>query len=395
MTVKRKVLVSIIVPVYNIAPYIGECIESIQRQTYVDIEIIIVDDGSTDGSGELCKRFAAADNRIRLIHQRNQGVVTARGRGVEEASGEYISFIDGDDWIEPDMIEELVNEIGEADLITSGIFRQFTPKWIGPSYDGFPEGCYTGEAEISAILERMIYDADTKKLQSFTPSGFNKLYRSDLLKPIYRQIPTDIAFAEDFAFVYKYLLNCRSVVILHKCFYHYRYREESAVHGVNSHMLIDINKVYLFLQKEFQNHKLGEQLLYQLQKWVSFSCCKALNEHMGFNSRIHIPEFIADLSGLENKRLIVYGAGGAGKDTYTQLKSFGYTVVLWVDRDYRLYQSKGLPVVSPEEIPNQEYDLIFVAVGDQLIAEEIRKDLLKAGVPKTKLLWKKPIGIYI
>ncbi len=126
-------------------------------------------------------------------------------------------------------------------------------------------------------------------------------------------VDPDITYAEDAVFLYKYLLKCHSIVIYHKCFYHYRYREDSIVHAPNRHILMDINKAYLSLEKEFRNHPMEECLLYQLQKWVSFVSCKAVSEHMGFDSRIRIPEFMADLSGLEHKRLIVYGAGSLGK----------------------------------------------------------------------------------
>lgn len=394
MNIWEEPLVSIVVPVYNIAPYIGECIGSIQKQTYSNLEILVVDDGSTDGSGEICARLASRDKRIHLIRQKNAGVVTARGRGIEKASGTYIAFVDGDDWIEPDMIEGLVNRIEDMDLVTSGVYRQLTPERIVKRCDRFPEGQYRGESAISTILYRMLYDFDREELQPLTPWCYNKLYISELVKQVYKEVAADITYGEDAVFLYKYLLKCSSIAITHRCFYHYRYREESAIHAANNHMLIDINKVYLSLEKDFRNHKLGEQLLYQLQKWVSFVSCKAINEHMGFDNRVHIPEFTADLSGLENKRLIVYGAGSAGKDAYAQLKSLGHTVVFWADKDYRFYQNKGLSVGAPDEICRQDYDLIYIAVNEKTLAERITEDLLKKGIPKTKIFWRKPMRIY-
>lgn len=394
MKSREGTVVSVIVPVYNIVPYVKECIESIQKQTYSNIEIIVVDDGSEDGSGKLCDQLAAGDERIQVIHQKNAGVVSARGRGIERASGKYIAFVDGDDWIEPDMLEELAGRIGDAELITSGVYRQFSPERIVERYDRFEEGEYGGEAGISTILNRMLYDFDKEELQPFTPWCYNKLYISELVKQVHKEVAADITYGEDTVFLCKYMLKCSSIVITHRCFYHYRYREESAIHAVNPHMLIDINKVYLSLEKDFRNHGLGEQLLCQLQKWVSFAACKALNEHMGFDGRIYIPEFMADLSNLKNKRIILYGAGSAGKDTYSQMKSFGYTVVLWADRDYRFYQSKGFPVVSPEEICRQDYDLLYIAVNEKALAEKITEDLLQKGIPRAKMLWRKPVRIY-
>lgn len=104
---QRAPLISIIVPVYQVKEYIGECVESLLAQTYEDLEIILVDDGSTDGSGEICDRYAAGDDRIRVVHQENQGPSAARNAGLDCAGGEYIAFVDSDDVVTPDFIEIL------------------------------------------------------------------------------------------------------------------------------------------------------------------------------------------------------------------------------------------------------------------------------------------------
>ena len=95
-------MVSVIVPVYNISGYLERCLQSILSQTYVDLEIILVDDGSEDSSGQICDQYAEIDNRIRVIHKKNGGLVSARKAGVSAASGDYVVWVDGDDWIEPD-----------------------------------------------------------------------------------------------------------------------------------------------------------------------------------------------------------------------------------------------------------------------------------------------------
>lgn len=392
---RKSPLISIIIPVYNLFCYIEECITSIQKQTYDNIEIIIVDDGSTDNSGDLCEKIAEKDERIQVIKQENMGVVAARGAGIEASSGEYISFVDGDDWIEPDMIETMVNLMNNGvDMVSAGFYRQFTPNRIIKINDRFSEGLYTEEKQIRAILGKVLYDQESETFHLLAPSCWNKLFRADLVKKIYREIATEIIYAEDVIFFYKYLIRCQSLAITYKYLYHYRYRGSSAVHTVNTHMLMDINKVYLALKKDFQGHVLGKQLLYQLEKWVSFISCKALSEHMGFDSRIHIPEFIADLSDLKGKRLILYGAGSAGKDTYFQLNKFGYQILLWVDKDYKYYRSSGLPVVSPDEILVQEYDVIFIAVQDNILAEKIKSELLRKGILEGKLVWRKPVRVF-
>ena len=104
---QKQPFVSVIVPSYNIEDYIGECIESIMEQTYCDWELILVDDGSNDRTGDICNEYAGKDNRIKVIHKENGGLVSARKSGLERATGEYIFYLDGDDWIKPDALEVL------------------------------------------------------------------------------------------------------------------------------------------------------------------------------------------------------------------------------------------------------------------------------------------------
>lgn len=110
-------MVSIIIPVYNVEQYLPECLSSILCQTYKDIEIILVNDGSTDRSGELCRAAAESDNRVVLIEQKNAGLSAARNAGLDRASGEYIMFVDSDDYVSPYMVETMLKSIEDADMV--------------------------------------------------------------------------------------------------------------------------------------------------------------------------------------------------------------------------------------------------------------------------------------
>lgn len=386
--------VSIIVPIYNLALYIEECVESLQRQTYCNIEIILIDDGSTDGSGELCEELALQDSRIRVIRQENRGVVAARNRGIDIATGKYTAFVDGDDWVDPDMIETLIEEIGEADLVTAKVFREISPnRWI-EEYDKFSEGLYSGETEIHEILKKMVYDSKRNYAQPFIPGMCNKLFLSSLVKKICKEMDMGITYEEDAVFTYKYLLQCHSIVVTHQGFYHYRYREGSAMHSVNDNVLTNINKVYLTLEADFKKHKLKDCLIFQLQKWITHLTCKAINDFMGFDRKASIPEYIADLSYLEDKKIILYGAGKVGQDTYIQMSNYDYHIVLWTDKNYKFYQEKGMSVFSPDEISNAEYDLLYIAVSDEDLASKIRKELIGRGISEERLLWRKAMRVF-
>ena len=109
-------LISVIVPVYNVESYVAECIESIQNQTYMNLEIILVDDGSKDMSGDICDQYAAYDERIKVIHQENGGLSAARNTGIEAANGDYISFVDSDDYIRLTLFEDMLQLLKEYDL---------------------------------------------------------------------------------------------------------------------------------------------------------------------------------------------------------------------------------------------------------------------------------------
>ena len=114
--------VTVIVPIYNVAEYLEKCLSSISGQTYKNLQIILVDDGSTDDSGRICDRYQEQDARIIVIHKTNEGLVKARKTGIFNATGKYICYVDGDDWIESDMIECFIKDLErtEADLIVSG-----------------------------------------------------------------------------------------------------------------------------------------------------------------------------------------------------------------------------------------------------------------------------------
>lgn len=122
-----NIMVSIIVPIYLVKQYLPKCIESIINQTYRDIEIILVDDGSPDNCGKICDVYARKDKRIKVFQKRNGGISDARNFGIIKASGEYIGFVDGDDWIEPNMYEELLKVAiaNKADIVNCGVFLEY------------------------------------------------------------------------------------------------------------------------------------------------------------------------------------------------------------------------------------------------------------------------------
>lgn len=380
--------ISIVIPVYNTKPYLKACFQSVLKQTCENIEILIVDDGSTDGSDEVCKIFAAEDERIIYIRQENRGLIGARRTGVEHASGEFLMFVDSDDWIDEGMAAFLAEEIQDADIdmVTSGVYYETRPGMVTEYTDQYAEGEYGG-VQKESLLKTMLYDMGSDTLQRLTPWIWNKLYRTEIARQVYRKLDTDNAFAEDGVFLYNYLMISGAVKICHQCFYHYRYRTDSMFHGGNPNMLSDINKAYLALLPGFSRHPLKDSLLLQLQRWISVTAVMAVNGGMGFSQQVQIPEFILDTDGLRGKRIVLYGAGKAGKDYFRQLTKMGYEVVLWVDSNDSFEEI----VRRPQEIVSVEYDIILIAVSRPEYADSIRQSLQRLGIGKEKMMWRQPV----
>lgn len=209
-------LISIIVPVYNVENYIKECINSIINQSYKNIEIILVDDGSTDNSGSLCEEFSLIDSRIVTLHKENGGLSDARNYGIKHSNGEYIMFVDSDDIIEKDIVKVLYNMIQEdkaIDISVCGLKRfndGLSPKFVA--------------RDKYSILDREESLKEFLYQKKISTSSCGKLYR--------RSVMEDIFFIknqrfEDNEFLFKVLLNVNQVYVTESELYAYRFRQNS------------------------------------------------------------------------------------------------------------------------------------------------------------------------
>lgn len=380
-----ETLVSVVVPVYNIAPYIDECVSSICSQTYSDLEIILVDDGSTDESGEICSKWALKDKRIQVIHQSNQGVVTARKNGILSATGEYITFIDGDDWIEADMFEYMVTNIGNADMISTGVYVGCYPDSEKVNYDRFDEGVYSRGDRMDGILKKMMYNPEDGSVNAMTSWMWNKMYRRDLVLETYPGVDAKMKFAEDLAFNLMFLLKCQSIVIKHGCFYHYRYRGESAAHGKNYYRLEELSRVYNLVRPILETVDKKYDLMYQFQKWVLFEICFSVNELLGFDQRIYLPRYFLESSQLCEKKIVLYGAGVVGQDCFRQLSLLGANIVCWVDKGYERFQDTKYKICSPETILQIDFDIVLICIEGREIQTQVKEELVASGVDENKI----------
>ena len=216
-------MISVIVPVYNCGGYLPRCVASLQQQTYQDLQIILVDDGSTDGTAALCDELAAADSRIVVLHRPNGGVSSARNAGLLAAAGEYIAFADADDYVNPDHIMNLYNamqthssDVSICSSLTEGEDK-CTPPAVGDG-NGYHEVCYDHD---SAVCELLAGGA---------VGGYvwNKLYRRELLEG--QTFESGIKILEDLLFNYSVFQQVKTAVFVNAKSYHYIQRGQSAMH---------------------------------------------------------------------------------------------------------------------------------------------------------------------
>lgn len=383
-------LLSVIIPLYNIEKYLAQCIQSVINQTYKFLEIILVDDGSTDSSGEICDKYALVDKRIKVIHIKNGGPVAARKVGLMHATGYFTTFVDGDDWIEPDMYSYLIAELkkNDVEVVTSGFIKECKDS-SSTVYDGLDEGIYLKQ---SGILCRNLIYIDSFTSNGITTSLWNKVFLTRFIQKYFNTIDTNLCYGEDAACVYSYLPYAESVQVVHKAFYHYRFREDSIMHVHNERILLQLGLLYLHLLSYFQDHDYSKELKRQLSIFIMQETFKGLNYFMGISEDIKIPLYVLPSKVFHNgKRIVLYGAGMVGQ-AYQKLLSVSeeLELVLWVDKIAKHYQEQGFPVEKIENILDTEYDVILLAISDAEMAETIRKDLIGLGISEHKIIWEEP-----
>lgn len=237
--------ISIIIPIYNSERTLRRCINSVIRQTYDNVEILLIDDGSTDSSAAICDSYKKMDERIRVIHKKNGGVSDARNVGVSNASGIYISFVDSDDFVEPTYIEQLYNISKEQHCDLS------VCNYIDDSNNTKQENTVTVYRDLDEKINSLITN---KNIENYL---WNKLFIAKLFKGIVFQQYTVM---EDYDIMYKLFEKANGVAVTDQILYHYTQREASLTHQVDSNIVIDSikirNKRYIYLSRRISNSRI-------------------------------------------------------------------------------------------------------------------------------------------
>lgn len=432
------VAVSVIIPVYNAGRYLQQCLDSIRNQTLKNIEIICVNDGSTDDSLSILQSAAQIDDRIIVVSQENSTAGAARNRGLEIATGKYLSFLDADDFFEENMLENAYQSAEEnnADIV---VFRS---NRYDEGVGDYTDSNWTVKEEY--LPQKKVFShRNVQNLFGCIMSwAWDKLFDADFIKQneLYFQSQPCI---NDLFFVYSALAKAQRIYFLNEILIHKRVNNPEAITTNYSksgnwccfyNALKALRKqlivwnIYGELRRDFVNYSL-HYTLWNLDKFINVEVYKDFyntvkNEWLENLDILSCPkEFFYNSEDFEQlcdikrsqfdeykwsrrlkqkdgsflfpfelvekgSNIILYGAGVVGITYYRQVTYCNYcNIVAWVDKNY---ESKGTQVVAPKDMNKYIFDYVIIAINDGLVAQRICEKLETIGIAKEKLIWKKP-----
>ena len=268
----KKKLISVIIPIYNTEQYLKECLDSVCSQSYKDIEIICINDGSTDNSEEIMRDYAKKDSRIKILSQHNQGISISRNNGIERAQGEYIFFLDSDDTIEPNAIETLYKRAHQtqADIVICNLNKVTPSDENKEKYQIWKRIDSKGKIHIQEDMPLTFDTQDISEYIFITESyAWNKLYKTEFIKKHNIKFMPEIIY-EDIVYFTDILLANPQMSYCNQALYNYKLRDDSLCHKTDKKQL-NIIKVFEILENKLSGFKEEKKIrnnLYHMKKYL-------------------------------------------------------------------------------------------------------------------------------
>lgn len=259
----EKYKISLIVTVYNKEVYLKRCVDSLLHQIYQNLEIILIDDGSTDQSGKICDKYEQENGTVRVIHKENGGLVSAWKCGVRESTGEYLCFIDSDDWTDMQMVSEMADYLtgSKKEIISSDYVIERAGGNPRKVYQELPPGEYT-QKELDSVL----YTILGQEKRPVCLSRCMKLISRELIVQNMKYSDPAIRMGEDVTIMFPALIDCERLVIMdHKIYYHYFYEDASMVHSYDPGLYRNIQQLYEIIDRVL-NDKFSGTIQEEMQK---------------------------------------------------------------------------------------------------------------------------------
>ena len=379
-------LISVVVPIYMIDRYVGICIESLLNQTYKNLEIILVDDGSKDRCSEICDLYALKDARIKVIHKENGGLVSARKAGVLAATGRYIGFVDGDDWVGQGFYQSLYNSIcqNDCDVAIAGFSRDLFNQ-TKSIYNTVPSGYYEGEA-LEQVFKEMISYGEFYR-HGVSTYHWNKLFKREIVLKHQLKISDDVSIGEDAVVVYATLLDCKRICITDNTAYHYRQREDSMLKSSVDFEkeMIRVRALYQNLSDSVKDHPMEFGLQKQVDDFITGIFIIRSGGFLATEDE-QLKNFPFGKT-IRGKKIVIYGGGTFGQQLMKRFsKEKSCKIVAWLDEDYWEYRRCCLNVDPVDTVSNIDYDYVIVASLDKGYVSSVVQKLKDYGVPENKIV---------
>lgn len=384
----REKLLSVIVPAYNARKYIEDCVNSVINQDYRNIEIIIVDDGSSDGTKELCDKMPNMDTRIKVYHTINQGSFLARKYGVSHAGGDFVTFLDSDDWIEENTYSECMNLIKEYE--TDMILYNYEVNGIQEKHL-FREGYYNKKQIQQQLIPTMMWDYHLNR-RKIDPSLGCKIMKKNLFMCVCENIEKRLSFGDDALVTYPAIMICDSLYIYNRMFYHYRQHTDSCMHRFGMEKIDELKEFYVEILEKISELGYKNRFNMEVQSYM-----RSFVYHMisnWFNMELTEVRYVFPYNNFKlNEKIVVYGAGSVGQSYVKDvLNHRSFNIVGWADKKYsEIGMLMGMELIPPSEIPQMEFQHIVIANIREDIAGQIKRDLINLGIEDEKICWFKPI----
>ncbi len=377
---------SVIIPVYNKIDYVEECIISVLNQNCGDMDVIIVDDGSTDGSAEICDVIAKKDSRVKVIHKANQGLMEARYTGLLESDSEYVTFVDADDFVLKNAYQDAFCYMEEEiDMIVYEISRYYSEHEIKTERHRMPQGYYDRERIEKFIFDKLIWNL-TDNTRGIECSLCNKIIKRKFLLDSYKQKKIRVYYGEDAAVMYPIFLEIKSMQVVPRSYYmHRQFSEDARPYFVDDIFFDECYKLYKYFESIFRN----KDEKYNFRQQIEYFYIEAVKlKKIKYNDNRDICYFIFPFEyTVSAKNILLYGAGRVGKDYYYQLTSINYCKELaWVDKNAKYMKDNKISDLKDVDI--HRYDYIVIAINDRNVCEDIKESFVKQGIKEEKVIYR-------
>lgn len=376
---------SIIVPVYNVAGYLHECLDSLLEQSVLPAKIILVDDGSTDGSGEICDQYAENSDLFEVLHQENKGLSAARLAGLNKVMTDYVLYVDADDFISKTTINAIQTYIDKGvDIITFGMNRYYDENYIRADVVRLEEGVHSRDYLIEKVFPKMIWDTDAHR-NGVDASLCNKAVKKQLYDGLFEAISNlNIYYGEDAGVVYFALLRASDIAVIKECLYFHRQRKKGILpqYILDDEYIDKLHRLYEYMKKQLPDREVYTK---QLEYFYLHALEVRLRKYNDYRTR---SQYVFPFDKIEkNRRIVIHGAGEVGQIYWNQLATIEYCKeIVWVDQNYNKYESLG--VQSPDCISyDKNIDYIVIAILSENAAENVKNQYVSKGFPEEKIIW--------